>query len=54
VDDYTVDYNSKTLRQQLPKKPKGINTQKLKEYLLQFNSPEKTDENLERLPLLQG
>ena len=54
VDDYTVDYNSKTISAHITKKPNGYYTQKLKEYLLQYNSPEKTDEKLERLPFYKG
>ncbi len=54
VDDYTVDYNSKTIVLHITKKPKGHYTQKLKEYLLQYNSPEKTDEKLKRLPFFKG
>lgn len=54
VDDYTVDYNSKTITATITKKPQGHYTQKLKEYLLQYNSPEKTDEKLERLPFYRG
>jgi len=54
VDDYTVDYNSKTISTHITKKPNGHYTQKLKEYLLQYNSPEKTDEKLERLPFYKG
>ena len=54
VDDYTVDYNSKTISAQISKKPQGHYTLKLKEYLLQYNSPEKTDEKLERLPFYKG
>ncbi|HML66615.1 MAG TPA: DEAD/DEAH box helicase [Dysgonomonas sp.] len=54
VDDYTVDYNSKTITAYITKKPNGHYTQKLKEYLLQYNSPEKTDEKLERLPFYKG
>lgn len=54
VDDYTVDYNSKTISAHITKKPQGHYTQKLKEYLLQYNSPEKTDEKLERLPFYKG
>jgi ATP-dependent DNA helicase RecQ len=54
VDDYTVDYNSKTISALITKKPNGHYTQKLKEYLLQYNSPEKTDEKLERLPFYKG
>lgn len=54
VDDYTVDYNSKTISAQISKKPQGQYTLKLKEYLLQYNSPEKTDEMLERLPFYKG
>jgi len=54
VDDYTVDYNSKTITATISKKPQGYYTKKLKEYLLQYNSPEKTDEKLERLPFYKG
>lgn len=54
VDDYTVDYNSKTISAHITKKPNGHYTQKLKEYLLQYNSPEKTDEKLERLLFYKG
>ena len=54
VDDYTVDYNSKTIAVQFTKKPQGFYTQKLKEYLQQYNSPESTDEMLERLPFYKG
>lgn len=54
VDDYTVDYNSKTIAVQITKKPQGYYTQKLKEYLQQYNSPESTDEMLERLPFYKG
>lgn len=54
VDDYTVDYNSKTITATITKKLQGHYTQKLKEYLLQYNSPEKTDEKLERLPFYKG
>ena len=54
VDDYTVDYNSKTISANISKKPQGHYTLKLKEYLLQYNSPEKTDEKLERLPFYKG
>ena len=54
VDDYTVDYNSKTISAHITKKPNGHYIQKLKEYLLQYNSPEKTDEKLERLKFYKG
>lgn len=54
VDDYTVDYNSKTISAHITKKPNSYYTQKLKEYLLQYNSPEKTDQKLERLPFYKG
>lgn len=54
VDDYTVEYNSKTITATISKKPQGYYTKKLKEYLLQYNSPEKTDEKLERLPFYKG
>jgi ATP-dependent DNA helicase RecQ len=54
VDDYTVDYNSKTISAYISKKPQGYYTLKLKEYLLQYNSPEKTDEKLERLQFYKG
>lgn len=54
VDDYTVDYNSKTIAVQITKKPQGYYIQKLKEYLQQYNSPESTDEMLERLPFYKG
>jgi len=54
VDDYTVDYNSKTISAHISKKPQGHYTLKLKEYLLQYNSPEKTDEKLERLQFYKG
>jgi len=54
VNDYTVDYNSKTITAHINKKPQGHYTVKLKEYLLQYNSPEKTDEKLERLPFYKG
>src|SRR5690606_10192463 len=54
VDDYTVDYNSKSISVHISKKPQGHHTLKLKEYLLQYNSPEKTDEKLERLPFYKG
>ena len=54
VDDYTVDYNSKTISAHISKKQQGHYTLKLKEYLLQYNSPEKTDEKLERLPSYKG
>jgi ATP-dependent DNA helicase RecQ len=54
VDDYTVDYNSKTISTYITKKHNGHYTQKLKDYLLQYNSPEKTDEKLERLPFYKG
>ncbi|MBC6365261.1 DEAD/DEAH box helicase [Algoriphagus sp. AK58] len=54
LDDYTVDYNSKTIAATITKKPQGHYTQKLKEYLLQYNSPEKTEEKLERLPFYKG
>lgn len=54
VDDYTVDYNSKTISTHITKKTIGYYTQKLKEYLLQYNSPEKTDEKLARLPFYRG
>ena len=54
VNDYTVDYNSKTITAHINKKAQGHYTLKLKEYLLQYNSPEKTDEKLERLPFYKG
>ncbi|HTN45852.1 MAG TPA: DEAD/DEAH box helicase [Flavipsychrobacter sp.] len=54
VDDYTVDYNSKTISTHITKKLNRHYTQKLKEYLLQYNSPEKTDEKLERLQFYKG
>lgn len=54
VDDYTVDYNSKTISAHITKKPNGHFRQKLKEYLLQYNSPEKTDEKLKRLRYFKG
>jgi ATP-dependent DNA helicase RecQ len=54
VDDYTVDYNSKTISALISKKPQGYYTSKLKEYLLQYNSPEKTDEKLDRLTFYKG
>jgi ATP-dependent DNA helicase RecQ len=54
VNDYTVDYNSKTITAHINKKSQGNYTLKLKEYLLQYNSPEKTDEKLERLSFYKG
>ena len=54
VNDYTVDYNSKIIVAHISNKPQGSYTLKLKEYLLQYNSPEKTDEKLERLPFYKG
>jgi len=54
VDDYTVDYNSKTISAHISKKPEGHYTLKLKEYLLQYNSEEKTSEKLDRLPYYKG
>lgn len=54
VDDYTVDYNSKTITAIITKKPQGHYTQKLKEYLLQYNSDKKTNELIERVPYYRG
>jgi len=54
IDDYTIDYNSKTITANITKKSQGHYIQKLKEYLLQYNSPEKTDEKLNRLPFFKG
>lgn len=54
IDDYTIDYNSKTVSAYISRKPSGHYTLKLKEYLLQYSSPEKVDENLKRLPFFKG
>jgi len=54
VDDYTIDYNAKIIRARITKKPEGSYTGKLRDYLLQYNSTEKTDEKLERLPFYKG
>lgn len=54
VDDYTVDYNSKTITAHIKKEPEGYYTLKLKKYLLQYNSPEKTDEKLKGLLFYKG
>jgi len=54
VEDYTIDYNSKTITAHISKKPQGYYTVKLRQYLLQYNSEEKTNEKLERLPFYKG
>ncbi len=54
IDDYTVDYNSKTIAATITKKPQGYYTQKLKEYLLQYNSVKKTNELIKSIPNYKG
>lgn len=54
VDDYTVDFNSKTIAATITKKSQGHYTQRLKEYLLQYNSVRKTNELIELVPNYKG
>lgn len=54
VDDYTIDYKSATISAQISRKPQGFYTQELKTYLLQYNSPEKVEERIQRLPFYKG
>lgn len=54
VDDYTIDYNSKTVTAYISKKTKGYYTQSLRYYLLQYNSPENTERKINRLPHYKG
>lgn len=54
VDDYTVDYNSKTVSAYISRKPPGHYTQELKKYLLQYNSIEKVEKRLLRLQYYKG
>lgn len=54
VDDYTIDYNSKTVTAYISKKPKGHYTRSLRRYLLQYNSPENTERKINRLPHYKG
>ena len=50
IDDYIVDYNSKTITALLSRKQQGYYTGQLKKFLLRYNSPETTEEMIRRLP----
>jgi len=54
VDDYTIDYVSQTISAVISKKEEGYYTDKLRRYLLQYNSPENTDKKLSRLKYYKG
>lgn len=54
IDDYTIDYNSKTVSAHISRKRSGQYTECLREYLLQYNSIEKVDERIKRLPNYRG
>lgn len=54
VDDYTVDYKSETITAYISRKPEGFYTNRLKDYLLLYNSPERVEERIQRLPLYKG
>lgn len=54
IDDYTIDYNSKTISAHISRKRKGHYTHCLKEFLLQYNSIERVEERIKRLPNYKG
>ncbi|NCP85577.1 MAG: hypothetical protein GW823_11980, partial [Bacteroidetes bacterium] len=54
IDDYTIEYNSKTITAHISKKQHGFYTEKLKEYLLQYNSPENVEEKVSQLQKYKG
>lgn len=54
IDDYTVDHNSKIITVTASPKKQGYYTNKLKEFILQYNSPENTDEKIKQLSLYKG
>ena len=54
IDDYTIDYNSQNISAQISRKKEGHYTKCLKEYLLQYNSIEKVEERIRRLPMYKG
>lgn len=54
IDDYTIDYKSKTITAHISRKKKGHYTNQLKNYLLQYNSIEKVEERIKRLEFYKG
>ncbi|MDR2921166.1 MAG: DEAD/DEAH box helicase [Tannerella sp.] len=54
IDDYTVDHNSKIITVTASQKNQGYYTNKLKEFILQYNSSENTNEKIKQLSLYKG
>jgi Superfamily II DNA helicase len=54
IDDYTIDYVSQTILATISRKPDGYYTDKLRTYLLQYNSPENIEKKLSRLEFYRG
>jgi len=50
IDDYTVDYNAKTITAHISKKPTGHCVRQLERFLRMYNSEKKTKELIERVP----
>lgn len=54
IDDYTVNYNAKTITAYISKKPAGHYLLKLEGFLRRYNSEKKTKELMERVPFYRG
>ena len=54
IDDYTVDYRTDTISTHISRKKEGFYTEKLKTYLLQYNSPENVEKRIASLPNYRG
>ena len=54
IDDYTVDYNSKTITATISRKEQGYYTNALKQYIAQYKTPKNAEEKMKRLPLCKG
>ncbi|MCG9881239.1 MAG: DEAD/DEAH box helicase [Bacteroidia bacterium] len=50
IDDYTVNYHSKTITAYITKKPIGYYTKQLEKFLRMYNSEKKTKELIVRVP----
>ncbi len=54
IEDYTVDYNAKTIAARITRRPEGYYIARLQEYLLLYNSPQKVEAHLRQVALGKG
>lgn len=54
IDDYTVNDRSSTFSVTVTRKKQGYYTDRLRKYILQYDSPVNTDEKMKQLPLCKG